>query len=195
MTEVDRYSANSLRRALGKLNSITFKDDFGEMEYFGQRVLMLRTDLFRILKQELESRHASGTGKIILEILGRSEGQAEGKKLMSDVMLDTADHRSIPIFLKNAVEETNLGYGKLKLGDVDMSLKTLTVSTENSVEADGLAESNDNGCSFLLGYLEGLFSELLNSKLLGSEALCRGRGDKKCVFNITPGPPPSKWKL
>jgi len=195
MTAIDRYSPNSLRRQLGKLNSITFRDEAGEMEYFGQRVLMLRKDMFRVLGEELEKRHASGTGRIILAILGRSEGHEEGKTLMSDVMLDSADRRSIPTFVKNAVEETNLGYGKLKLDDLDISAKSVTVSTENSVEADQSVESGQTRCFFLLGYLEGLFSELLSAPLTGSETSCRGRGDETCIFHITAGPPPSKWKL
>lgn len=195
MTAVDRYSPTSLKRQLSRLNSITFRDEAGEIEYFGQRVLMLRRDMFKLLAEELEKRHASGTGKIILGILGRSEGHEEGKTLMTDVMLDSADRRSIPIFVKNALEDTNLGYGKLKLGNLDISTKSVTISTQNSVEAMTPTEPGEAGCFFLLGYLEGLFSELLTAQLIGSETSCRGRGDANCTFQIGTEPPPSKWKL
>ena len=195
MTAVDRYSPNSLRRHLSRLNSITFRDDAGEIEYFGQRILILRRDMFKVLVGELEKRHASGTGKMILGILGRSEGHEEGRTLMADVMLESADRRSIPIFIKNAVEDTNLGYGKLKLGDLDVSTKSATITTQNSVEAMKTGDSGEIGCFFLLGYLEGLLSELLSTALMGSETACRGKGNDTCRFEIGAGLPPSKWKL
>jgi len=195
MSAVDRYSPNSLGRMLGKVNSTVFKDEIGEVEYYGNRVLIIRKDVFRRLEEEMQKRHAVGTGRIILTILGRSEGHEEGKTLMRDVMLDTADRRSIPIFVKNALEESNLGYGKLKLVDLDVSAKIVTVSIPNSVEAEATAKSPDNGCFFLLGYLEGLFAELLNSSLIASETKCRGRGDDGCTFQINAAPPPSKIRI
>jgi len=195
MTAVDRYSPNSLGRMLGRVNSTVFKDDKGEVEYFGNRVLIIRKNVFRRLEEEMLKRHSVGTGRIILTILGRSEGHEEGRTLMKDVLLDAADRRSLPVFVKNALEESNLGYGKLKLGDWDVSSKTVTVSTQNSVESDATNKSSDNGCFFLLGYLEGLFAELLNSPLIASETSCRGRGDDACVFQINPAPPPSKIRL
>ena len=195
MTAVDRHSPNSLKRLLGRVNSMTFKDEMGEVEYFGQRVLMLRKDVFRLLRDELEKRHAVGTGRIILGILGRSEGREEGRTLMADVLLDSADRRSIPIFVKNAVEEANLGYGKLRVGGLDISTKSVTVSTDNSVETDTTNKSEEAGCFFLLGYLEGMFSEVLGSPVVGNETTCRGRGDPTCTFQIAPGFPASKWKL
>ena len=195
MTSVDRYSPNPLGRLLGRVNSTVFKDETGEVEYYGRRVFMIREDIFRRLEEELHKRHAVGTGRIILSILGRSEGHEEGKSLMNDVMLDSADRRSIPIFVKNALEETNLGYGKLKLGDLDVSSKSVIVSTQNSVEAEVTTRALDNGCFFLLGYLEGLFSELLGTTLNATESSCKGRGDESCVFHISPAPPPSKIRL
>lgn len=195
MTAVDRYSPNSLGRLLGRVNSTVFKDETGEVEYYGHRVLMIRKDIFRRLEEEMQKRHAVGTGRIILSILGRSEGHEEGKSLMKDVMLDTAERRSIPIFVKNALEETNLGYGKFKLGDLDVSSKSIIVSTENSVEAEAKTRAPDNGCFFLLGYLEGLFSELLTATLTATEFSCKSRGDESCVFHINPAPSPSKIRL
>lgn len=151
--------------------------------------------MFEVLSEELEKRHALGTGKMILGILGRSEGREEGRTLMADVVLDSADRRSIPIFIKIAVEDTNLGYGKLKLGDFDVSTKSVTVTTQNSVEAMKRGDSGEVGCFFLLGYLEGLLSELLSATLTGSETTCRGKGNDTCTFEIGAGLPPSKWKL
>ena len=195
MTSADRYSPNSLGRMLGRVNSTVFKDETGEVEYYGHRVLLIRKDIFHRLEEEMQKRHAIGTGRIILSLLGRSEGHEEGKTLMKDVMLDMADRRSIPIFVRNALEESNLGFGKLKLGDFDVSSRTVTVWTQNSVEAEATTKAADNGCFFLLGYLEGLFSELLGATLNATETSCKGRGDESCLFKLTPAPPPSKIRL
>ena len=195
LTSVDRYSPNSLGRLLGRVNSTVFKDETGEVEYYGHRVLLIRKGIFHRLEEELQKRHAVGTGRIILSILGRSEGHEEGKSLMNDVILDSADRRSIPTFVKNALEETNLGYGKMKLGDLDVSSKTVTISTQNSLEAEVTTTALDNGCFFLMGYLEGFFSELLGTTLTATESSCKGRGDNACVFHVSPAPPPSKIRL
>jgi predicted hydrocarbon binding protein len=195
MTAIDRYSSNSLRRLLGRINSIAFKDETGELEYFGQKMVMLRHDAFRLLAEELEKRHAIGTANIILGIMGRQAGREEGKALMADVLLESAGSISIPVFIRNTVEETNLGYGKLHVDELDMSGKTVTVSTANSFEADTKRELGQSVCFFLLGYIEGLFSELLSTQLRGIETSCKGKGDTSCMFQIRPDFPKSKFKV
>ncbi len=195
MTAVDRYSSNSLRRLLGKINSISFKDETGEVEYFGQKMVMLRHDAFRLLREELEKRHAVGTANIIVGIIGRQAGIEEGKALLADVLLESAGSVSIPVFIRNAIEETNLGYGKFKIDELDASGKTVTVSTPNSFEVDTKRQSGESSCFFLLGYLEGIFSELLSSQLRGIETSCKGKGDSACVFQIKADFPKSKWKV
>lgn len=193
MTAVDRYSANSMRRLLGSTNSLILKDEIGEVEYFGQKVIMLRNDAFQLLREELEKRQAAGTGNIILSIVGRKVGVEEGKVLSA--VRDAEEGRHLPTFIQNAVEETNLGYGKLEVTDMDLSAKTVTVSTLNSFETGTKKQSGEPACFFLLGYLEGLFSQLLGVEVRGSETSCRGKGDMSCDFQLGPNFPKTKWKL
>ncbi len=195
ITAVGRYSADSLRRLLGSVNSVTFKDETGEVEYFGQKVVMLRRDAFQLLGEELAKRHASGTGNIILGIVGRRVGSEEGKALTANALRDAGESMSLPILVRNAVEETNMGYGKIQVIELDLSSKTATLSTQNSFEAETTSRSGETVCFFLLGYLEGLFSELLGVELRGSETSCRGKGDPACVFTVEPNFQKSKWKL
>lgn len=195
MTAVDRYNANSLRRQLGSVNSITFKDETGEVEYFGQKIVMLRRDAFQLLGEELAKRNAAGTGKIILGIVGRRVGAEEGKALTANVLRDVGESRSLPMLIRNAVEETNMGYGKLQVVELELSSKTATLSTQNSFEAEAATPSGETACFFLLGYLEGLFSELLGGQLRGSETQCRGKGDPACIFHVEPNFQKSKWKI
>ena len=194
MAAIDRYSANSLRRLFGGLNSVSFKDETGEVEYFGQRIVMLRRDAFQLLGEELAKRHASGTGNLILGIVGRRVGGEEGKTLVANLLRD-AESRSLPVLIRNAVEETNMGYGKMRLIELDTSTKTAKLSTKNSFEVGTASPSSETGCFFLLGYLEGLFSELLSAPLRGVETSCRGRGSEACVFTVEPNFEKSKSRL
>lgn len=194
MAAVDRYSANNLRRLFGSLNSVSFKDEKGEVEYFGQRIVMLRRDAFQLLGEELAKRHASGTGNLILGIVGRRVGGEEGKTLLANLSRD-GESRSLPVMIRNAVEETNMGYGKMQLIELDTSSKAATLTTKNSFEVGSTSPSSEAGCFFLLGYLEGLFSELLSSPLRGVEVSCRGRGGEACVFKIEANFEKSKSRL
>ncbi len=195
MAAVDRYSTDSLRRLLGSLNSVTFKDETGEVEYFGQKIVMLRRDAFQLLGEEMAKRHASGTGNIILGIVGHRVGMEEGKALTANVFRDAGENMSLPILIRNVVEETNMGYGKIQIIELDLSSKTATLSTRNSFEAEKATPSGETVCFFLLGFLEGLFSELLGDELRGRETSCSGKGDSACVFKLEPNFQKSKWKL
>ncbi len=196
MTAVDRYSANGLKRLLGSLNSVTFRDESGEVEYFGQKVVMLRRDAFQLMKEELSKRHASGTANVILGIVGRRVGTEEGKVLLADrIFQDAEKSRSIPDIIRSAVEGTNMGYGKILIRELDLSSKTVTVSAANSFETESGGDSTDSSCFFLLGYLEGLFSELLGAQVRGSEIYCKGKGEQSCIFQLGPSFQASKWKL
>jgi len=196
VTAVDRYSANSLKRLLGSLNSVTFRDENGEVEYFGQKVVMLRRDAFQLMKEELVARNAGGTANLVLGIVGRRVGSEEGKALMSQGEFQAArESRSIPTLIQKAVEETNMGYGKLLIRVLDMSSKTVTVSVRNSFEAENARDQEMTCCFFLLGYVEGLFSEFLAAQVRGSETYCVAKGDQSCVFELGPALQGSKWKL
>ncbi len=196
MTAVDRYSANSLKRLLGSLNSVTFRDEKGEVEYFGQKVVVLRRDAFQLMKEELAARNAGGTANLVLGIVGRRVGSEEGKALMSQGEFQAArESRSIPALIQKAVEETNMGYGKLLIRVLDMSSKTVTVSVRNSFEAENARSQEMTCCFFLLGYVEGLFSEFLATQVRGNETHCCAKGDPSCVFELGPAFQSSKWKL
>ncbi len=88
-----------------------------------------------------------------------------------------------------------MGYGKILIRELDLSDRTVTVSTRNSFEANTPSPLGETVCFFLLGYLEGLLSELLAADLRGSETSCQGRGDQSCIFQIGPNFQKSKWKL
>src|SRR6266704_2010816 len=116
MSSLERYSTNRVRRLIGSINSIRFKDDNGEVEYFGQQVVMLRRDAFVLIRDEL-ARVAGGASQVILGIAGCTVGKEEGKVLLK--AKGVRHLQSFSNFIRLAVEETNMGYGKIKIEDLN----------------------------------------------------------------------------
>ena len=194
MSAVDRFSPDSFRRLLGSINSVSFRDERGEVEYFDEKVVILRRESFQLFRRELAMRNASGTGNLIMGIVGRSEGSAEGKTIVSRLTREIGAKILDNEHIRTAVEETNLGYGKATLAQLDATVMTATVSTINSFEAGTPLGPEGITCFFLLGFFEGLLSELLGAELRGVETSCASRGDPRCTFSLGRSPK-TKFKV
>ena len=68
-----------MRRMISAVNSIRFRDELGEVEYFGQKVVLLRRDVFELIRKEL-ARLPGQAANVILEIAGRRIGTEEGRR-------------------------------------------------------------------------------------------------------------------
>jgi predicted hydrocarbon binding protein len=188
MSSLGRYSSNSLRRFISSLNSIRFRDEIGELEFFGQKMVMVRRDAFTLMRKEI-AKVAGGASDIILGLAGRRVGWEEGEALLTKAeSLGLKAPESFPEFVRVAVEETNMGYGKMKLDKLEPASGVVTVSIRNSFEAEQSGTSQNPVCIFALSYLEGLFSKLLGIDVRGSEESCRAQGKDLCLFNLAPKP-------
>ncbi len=185
MTESSgRFSSNSLRRLISSLNSIRFRDESGEVEYFGQKVVLLRRDVFGLIGKEL-SRIAGEAASVILGLAGRRVGVEEGKALVVKAeVLGLKSPDSFPEFVKTAVEETNMGIGKLRVTEMTIDGR-VSVLVQNGFEVENSSGSLKPACFFTLGYLEGVFSQLLGRDVRGRETECKSRGDDFCKFDMT----------
>lgn len=178
-----------MRRLISVVNSIRFRDELGEVEYFGQKVVLLRRDVFELIRKEL-SRLSGQAANVILEIAGRRVGMEEGRALKAKAeTLGLMGAEFFPEFVRTAVEETNIGIGKLRVLDLGQLDETVNISIQNGFEADRPGGSLKPTCFFTLGYLEGVFSQLLGKNAQGKETGCRARGEDVCRFllNLRPG--------
>lgn len=182
-----RFSADSLRRLISSLNSIRFRDESGEVEYFGQKVVILRRDVFGLIRKEL-ARVAGDAANVILSVAGKRVGSEEGKALAikADV-LSLKGPDTFPEFVRTAVEETNMGIGKIRVLELSHEEGKASISIQNGFEVEKTGGSLKPTCFFTLGYLEGVFSQLLGRDLRGREVACVGRGDDFCRFDISSG--------
>jgi predicted hydrocarbon binding protein len=173
------------------MNSIRFRDEIGEVEYFGQKVVVLRRDAFSLMRKEL-MRVSGNAANVIFGIAGRRVGSEEGKALLSKAdALGLKTPQSMPEFVRVAVEETNMGFGKIWIDGLNLDSAVAQVSISNSFESEPAGSSAKPSCIFTLSYLEGIFSQLMGKDVRGSEVNCRAKGDKLCRFSLSPGPSPA----
>ncbi len=184
MSNLGRYSSNALRRLISSLNSIRFRDEIGEVEYFGQKVVLLRRDAFVLIRKEL-SRVAGTASGVILELAGRRVGSEEGLALSSKAeTMGLKSSAMLSEFIRTAVEESNMGYGKMHVQELDLEKGQATVLVQNSFEAQDAGASLRPICRFTSGFLAGIFSELTGKNMRAEESECRAKGDTDCSFHL-----------
>ncbi len=186
MSSVGQFSPNAFKRILTSLNSARFMDDTGTIEYFGQKSVILRADVFHLIHKEL-TRLAGTSANVILSFGGRRVGTEEGAVLMTKARsVGLGDASASPDFIQIALEETNMGFGKLSLVTLDKESGSVTVSISDCFEADARDRSSHPTCFFTLGYLEGVLSKLLGKTVKGIETTCGSKGDEACTFQLKP---------
>jgi len=182
---LSRYSSNGLRRLISSLNSIRFRDEVGEVEYFGQKVVLLRRDAFSLIRKEL-SRVAGTASGVILEVAGRRVGTEEGIVLSSKAEgLGLNRPEGLPDFIRTAVEESNMGFGKMQVKELEISVGKAVVIVQNSFEAEDAGVSLKPICRFTSGYLEGIFCQLVGKNMRSQEIECKAKGDNDCKFILS----------
>lgn len=116
---------------------------------------MLRRDVFELIRKEL-ARLSGQAANVILEIAGRRIGTEEGRALNAKAeSLGLKSSESFPDFVRTAVEETNIGIGKVRVFDLGQTDETVNISIQNGFEAERAGGSLKPTCFFTLGYLEG----------------------------------------
>lgn len=132
---------------------------------------------------------AGGAANVILEIAGRRVGTEEGLALKAKAeSLGLKGPEAFPEFVKDCDggdehrDWEGPGYGAGQ-GDGNVSISLL-----NGFEVDRPGGSLRPMCFFTLGYLEGVFSQLLGKDVRGKEVGCRARGEDFRRFTLTVQP-------
>ena len=149
---------------------------------------MLRRDAFSLMRKEM-MRISGNAANIILGIAGRRVGVEEGRALLSKAeALGLKTPQTMPEFVRVAVEETNMGFGRIQVDELNLESGLASVSISNSFESEPIASSTKPACIFTLSYLEGIFSQPIAKDVRGKEIDCRAKGDKLCRFTLLPEP-------
>lgn len=178
-------NAWDLRRLVGSVNQVRFNDNKGEVSFFGQKMIILRRDVVRVMRDGLE-RLVADQAAPFLSYLASGIGIHEGSIFRDSITSTGPQQRSeLESLVHSAFEDTNLGLGKVKIRAIDFDKASASVSIGNCFEALENGQSDDPNCMFTSGFLAGLFAEVLDKTVQARETKCISQGLPDCEFEIS----------
>ena len=180
-----RQAGFDLRRLVGSVNQLRFSDNRGEVSFFGQKMIILRRDVIRVMREALE-RVVGDQAAPFLSFLASGVGIHEGSIFRDSVTSTGVQQRNeLENLVRSAFEDTNLGLGKIQIRMLDFDRTMATVSVANCFEAmeNGMAE--DPNCMFTSGFLAGLFAEVFDRTVQAKEVHCISQGQPECLFELS----------
>jgi predicted hydrocarbon binding protein len=178
-------NAWDLRRLVGSVNQLRFNDSKGELSFFGQKMIILRRDVIRVMRDGLE-RLVSDQAAPFLSYLASGIGIHEGS-IFRDSITSTGEEQRAALenLVHSAFEDTNLGLGKVKIRQIDFDKANANVVIGNCFEAMENGSSEEPNCMFTSGFLAGLFAEVLDKTVQARETRCISQGQPECEFEIS----------
>jgi predicted hydrocarbon binding protein len=178
-------NAWDLRRLVGSVNQLRFNDSKGELSFFGQKMIILRRDVIRVMRDGLE-RLVADQAAPFLSYLASGIGIHEGSIFRDSITSTGEDQRAaLENLVHSAFEDTNLGLGKVKIRKIDFDRANANVVISNCFEAMENGSSEEPNCMFTSGFLAGLFAEVLDKTVQAKETRCISQGQPECEFEIT----------
>ena len=178
-------NAWDLRRLVGSVNQLRFNDNKGELSFFGQKMIILRRDVIRVMRDGLE-RLVADQAAPFLSYLASGIGIHEGS-IFRDSITSTGEEQraALESLVHSAFEDTNLGLGKVKIRKIDFDEANANVVISNCFEAMENGSSEEPNCMFTSGFLAGLFAEVLDKTVQARETRCISQGQTECEFEIS----------
>jgi len=172
---------------VGSVNQLRFDDKHGEVSFFGQKMIILRRDVFRVMRDGLE-RLVGDQAAPFLSFLASGVGIHEGSIFRDSIQgaSDKEKRASLENLVHTALEDTNLGLGKVCISGLDFDRGSAKVAIVNCFEALENGSSEQPNCMFTSGFLAGVFAEVLDKTVQASEVKCISQGEAECEFQINP---------
>ncbi len=186
-TSPKRATAWDLRRLVGSVNQIRFNDNRGEVSFFGQKMIILRRDVFHVMREGLE-RLVGDQAAPFLSFLASGIGIHEGSIFRDSVTAtdETERRAALENLVHTALEDTNLGLGKLRVTNMNFDGGSAKVTIANCFESLENGPSENPNCMFTGGFLAGVFAEVLDKTVQANEVKCISQGQAECEFQISP---------
>jgi len=190
----DRASADSLKKVVEKsrfvdkvqvkgahngllVDSVNFPLSWNT----GDRAIMLRTEFFTAMKEEIR-RHFETGADVVLYEMGYHHGVPTWRNLMKGYKVATLDDLEEVLAIYNAN-----GWGTPEVLSFDLDAKTAVVALRDNFECYQRKGETLGGSNFVRGHLNGFFEVLFGGKVQVEETSCLARGDGRCVFSVAPG--------
>src|SRR5215831_15360127 len=172
-----------LRRLVGSVNQLRFNDNRGEVSFFGQKMIILRRDVIRVIREGLE-KLVGEQATPFLSYLASGIGVHEGSIFREST--GSMDKSGMNNIVTSALEDTNLGLGKIRIVNSDFDRGTASVTISNCFEAMENGGSETPNCTFTSGFLAGMFAEVFDKTVQAIETKCMSQGENECEFQISP---------
>jgi predicted hydrocarbon binding protein len=181
----NKPNAWDLRRLVGSVNQLRFNDNKGEVSFFGQKMIILRRDVVRVMRDGLE-RLVAEQAAPFLSYLASGIGIHEGSIFRESITSTGPQQRAeLENLVHSAFEDTNLGLGKVKIQAIDFDKASASVVISNCFEAMENGQADEPNCMFTSGFLAGLFAEVLDKTVQARETKCMSLGQPECEFEIS----------
>ncbi len=170
---------------MGSVNQVRFNDRQGEVSFFGQKMIIMRRDVFRVMRDGLE-RLVGDQAAPFLSFLASGIGIHEGSIFRDSVQGAGEQERRAGLenLVHSALEDTNLGLGKVQVTGVDFDKGEAKICIANCFEALENGTSEQPNCIFTSGFLAGVFAEVLDKTVQANEVRCISQGQLQCEFQI-----------
>jgi predicted hydrocarbon binding protein len=184
-TSPKKSTGYDLRRLVGSVNQLRFNDNRGEVSFFGQKMIILRRDVIRIMREALE-RLVGDQSAPFLSYLASGIGVHEGSIFRESIgSTGEQSRQSLENLVHSALEDTNLGLGKIRINGLDFDKSSVNIVVSNCFEATENGSSQDPNCIFTSGFLAGIFAEVLDKTVQAKEVRCMSQGSQECEFQIS----------
>ena len=184
-TNPKRSTGYDLRRLVGSVNQLRFNDNKGEVSFFGQKMIILRRDVIRIMREALE-RLVGDQSAPFLSYLASGIGVHEGSIFRESIgSTGEQSRQSLENLVHSALEDTNLGLGKIQINGLDFDKSSANIVVANCFEAMENGSSEEPNCVFTSGFLAGIFAEVLDKTVQTKEVRCMSQGASECEFQIS----------
>lgn len=185
-TSPRRPSPIDLKRLIGSVNQLRFNDNKGEVAFFSQKMIILRRDFLRVMREGLE-RMVGDQAAPFLSYLASGVGVHEGSIFRDSVQTEGEQARAeLENLVHTAFEDTNLGWGKIRVSNLNFDKNTADIAITNCFEALENGTNDKPNCMFTSGFLAGLFAEVFDKTVQANELKCISTGSAACEFHIVP---------
>lgn len=184
-TSPRKPSGFDLRRLVGSVNQLRFNDNRGEVAFFGQKMIILRRDVIRVMREALE-RIVGDQAAPFLSFLASGVGIHEGSIFRDSITSTGQEQRAgLENLVRSAFEDTNLGLGKIQIRKIDFDNTQAVVDVANCFEAMENGPAEGPNCMFTSGFLAGLFAEVFDKTIQAKETCCISQGSGFCEFELS----------
>ncbi len=162
-------------------NGITVDTTYTYLTFTGERAIVLRKPLFEGLIKGVREKFGE-SGKTFLYHVGFILGQKAYKTQSEIVRKAHGSIKETVLFTEELFKQ--VGFGILKISELDLLNKRATIEIHNSFECELFKGSKKPESHLIRGLIAGFMSAFFRIKVSASEVKCIAKGDPYCLFLV-----------